>query len=190
VIHARGVILRLPTLGDYPAWRALREASADYLARVEPDWQPPVDEESFARQVAEAEAVARESRGYSFLICRPNGDLVGGVTLGPFVDRVGLLGTWIGTPFVGRGYAVRAVGVVLDIAFETLGLNSVAASVLPDNDHSIRVLEHFGFEHDPDRNIVLRVADAPRWHLVYVGSRNDWNQSQRRRREGLHRKVA
>lgn len=173
MIHARGVILRLPTLGDYPAWRALREASADYLAAVEPDWQPPLDEQSFAKHVAEVEQVAREGRGYSFLICRPNGELVGGVTLGPFVDGAGLLGTWIGAPFVGRGYAVRAVGVVLDIAFDTLGLNSVAASVLPDNDHSIRVLEHFGFEHDPDRNIVLRVDDAPILHCVYVLKKED-----------------
>jgi ribosomal-protein-alanine N-acetyltransferase len=168
VIHARGVTLRLPRIEDYPAWRALREVSAGYLARVKPDWQPPMDQESFARQVAEIETVALQDQGYSLLIHRPNGDLVGGVTLGPFVQGVGLLGTWIGAPFVGRGYAVRAVRAVLDIAFGALRLDSVAASVLPDNDASMRVLEFFGFEHDPNRNIVLRVADKPRLHLVYV----------------------
>ena len=179
--HASRVTLRLPRLEDYPAWRALREASAAYLSKVEPDWRAPMDQESFAREVEEVEKAAREGRGASLLICRPNGQLVGGVTLGPIVNGAAMLGTWIGLPWVNHGYAVRATDAVLHIAFDVLKLNKVAASVLPDNDVSTRILEYFGFEFDPSRNLVMRVGDEPRLHLVYVVTQDGWNLSGARR---------
>ena len=181
---ASRVTLRLPRLEDYPDWRALREASAAYLRKVEPEWAAPMDRERFAREVEAAEKAAREGRGASLLIRRPNGQLVGGITLGPMIDGAAMLGTWIGLPFVNHGYAVRAVDAVLHIAFDVLKLNTVAASVLPDNDPSTRILEYFGFEFDPSRNLVMTVGGAPRAHCVYVLRRDGWNRSPSKKRRG------
>lgn len=142
-----------------------------------------MDQETFARHVDEIAKAARDGKGASLLICKPNGQLVGGVTLGPIINEARMLGTWIGTPFVNQGYAIRAVDVVLRIAFDVLGLKCVAASVLPDNDPSIRILEWFGFDHDPSRNLVMRVADEPRLHLMYVVNRHGWNVSSSRQQE-------
>jgi ribosomal-protein-alanine N-acetyltransferase len=178
------VTLRLPRLEDYPAWRALRDASAAYLRKVEPEWAAPMDRERFAREVEATEKAAREGRGASLLICRPNGQLVGGITLGPIIDGAAMLGTWIGAPFVNHGYAVRAVDAVLHIAFDVLKLNVVAASVLPDNDPSTRILEYFGFEFDPSRNLVMTVGGEPRAHCVYVVRRHEWDISPSQQSRG------
>jgi ribosomal-protein-alanine N-acetyltransferase len=165
--------LSLPRLEDYVEWRALREGSRKILAAVEPGWDDSrLSMEFFAEYVERLAEAAKEGRGYSMLVRNSAGVLVGGAALGPIRDGAGLLGTWIGAPFVGRGYAVRAVAAMLDIAFGFLNLRAVGATVLVDNDPSIRILEHFGFEHDPARNIVLSVNGEPRLHLIYKVDRH------------------
>jgi [ribosomal protein S5]-alanine N-acetyltransferase len=187
-ISARGLTLRLPELEDFDAWHALRETSADYFADIEPDWRPPLDRDSFARNVEDIEKIARERKGYSFLIFNAAGQLVGGITLGPIITDSALLGTWIGAPFVGQGYAIRAVDVVLRFAFDGLRLNKVAATVLPDNNASIRILEWFGFDYEPDRNLVMRVRNDPRLHCFYLVTRDGWERSQSKQsRRGVYR---
>lgn len=45
----------------------------------------------------------------------------------------------------GQGYASEAIQLVLDFAFTTLGLQSIIATVHPDNQASIHLLKKFGF---------------------------------------------
>ena len=178
-MKARGLDLSLPTMADCAEWLALRAGSKSYLSGVEPDWRDErLKEDFFATYVAESANAAKEGAGYSMLIRNAAGVLVGGVSLGPIKDGAGFLGTWIGEPFAGRGYAIRAADVILDIAFRVLGMSAVAATVMPDNDASMRGLEYFGFEHDPDRNLIMNVAGDPRLHLVYKVNRHGVERSQ------------
>jgi 8-oxo-dGTP diphosphatase len=55
------------------------------------------------------------------------------------------VGYWIGRPFWGRGYATEALGAVVDLAFDRLGVDRVRASAMPANRASIRVQEKLGF---------------------------------------------
>ena len=55
---------------------------------------------------------------------------------------------WLGKEYWGQGYMVEAAIAALTRAATTVGLNSVWASVLPENLRSIRVLEKIGLTYE------------------------------------------
>ena len=87
---------------------------------------------------------------------RETGVLVGEVglqpleLLGPEVE----IGWTIGRERWGRGYATEAAAPWLDVAFTTLGLDEVLATVLPENAASHRVAEKLGMRRLPERRDV------------------------------------
>ncbi len=170
-IEGRGVTLRPARVEDYEAWAALRWASKPALEAVEPDWSDlTLEREAFVERIGfEAQAIAQR-KGYPFLIFKHDGVLVGGLTLGPVVERVALLGVWIGTPFAGRGYALYASHGALQFGFQRLGLDRIDATVLPENLASIRVLERLRFE-PYDRTVIFTVAGKKREHVLYARMR-------------------
>lgn len=75
-------------------------------------------------------------------------EVVGQVTVstilrGPF--RKGFLGYWVASAFDGRGHATRAVGRILTVMTEELGLHRAEAHTRMDNLASQRVLRANGF---------------------------------------------
>jgi [ribosomal protein S5]-alanine N-acetyltransferase len=170
-IKGRGVFLRPAELDDFHEWVHLRMISADYLSRVEIGWKEDrLPFAAYESRVANDALAIAEHRGYPFLIFRLDGWLVGGLTLGPIVQRVARLGTWIGTPYVGKGYALRAVQAALGFAFHEAGLERVEAITLETNVPAMRVLEHCGFALQRRRESHV-VNGEGRVHLVYSRSR-------------------
>lgn len=55
------------------------------------------------------------------------------------------IGYWLGEPYWGIGIATRAVSLVTDYAFKTLGFHRVYAGIFEYNKPSMRVLEKNGF---------------------------------------------
>ena len=51
---------------------------------------------------------------------------------------------WVLAPPCGRGYATEAGRAWLDVAFTTLGLDEVIATIRPENEASARVAERLG----------------------------------------------
>jgi len=78
----------------------------------------------------------------------------------------GELGFWLGEPFRGRGLAEEAGRAVLRLAFETLGLSEVFATVHPDNTASQRVQDRLGFPPDGRRERVKAVARGETWDVI------------------------
>lgn len=75
-------------------------------------------------------------------------DVVGWITVsdiqrGPF--QVGTVGYWIGTSHQRQGHAGRALGHLLDVMADELGLHRAEAMTSADNHASHRVLESRGF---------------------------------------------
>lgn len=170
-IEGRGVYLRPAQRADYLEFARLRFRSRFYLAAIEIVWREDVPSVAQFKATLRGEARAiAEGRGYPFLIFRRDGVLVGGITLGPIVQRVARLGTWIGTPYVGKGYALRAVEAALRFAFHEAALARVEAITLADNLASIRVLLYHGFV-DTGRREAYAVAGVERAHLVYSKGR-------------------
>ena len=174
MIIGRGVYLRPALPADYPQWFNLRSASMAYLRRSEPGWTREGDgPERYARDVESGQRAIREGIGYPLLIFRHDWRLVGGLQIGPIKDKSARLGIWIGKPFAGRGYAIRAVYAALAFAFDHLGLDRIDATALPDNSASIRVMKHLGFKRESGRVESIKVKGFARYHLVYSISKGE-----------------
>lgn len=60
----------------------------------------------------------------------------------------GMLGYWLLPEERGQGYMTEGVAVLLDHAFDTLGLHRVFAWTIDDNEPSQRLLRRLGFTHE------------------------------------------
>ncbi len=103
--------------------------------------------EGVAAHLEQMQDAAAADRAHAFLI-RVEGRLVGRINL-HHVEREhhnrATLGYRLGADAQGRGWASAAVGLLLPIAFEELGLWRLEAVVRPGNPASVRVLEKNGF---------------------------------------------
>ena len=81
---------------------------------------------------------------------RETGRLVGDVVLfwRSENDREGEVGYILDPAFSGRGYATEAVGALLDVGFEGLGLHRIAARIDERNTASAGVVERLGFRRE------------------------------------------
>jgi len=110
------------------------------------------------------EATADDEGSFNLLVClsddeatddpSPGGandasaDPIGAVNLFD-VDRVsGTLSYWLDEAHRGNGYATEAVSLLVDHAFDEVGLHRVAAETFEANDASQRLLDRLGFVYE------------------------------------------
>lgn len=72
--------------------------------------------------------------------------LVGSNNLTPKGEGKAELGSWVGGEHIGKSYASRARRLLLDFAFNTLGLEEVFSDIVVDNEKSRRSILKSGFE--------------------------------------------
>jgi ribosomal-protein-alanine N-acetyltransferase len=88
-----------------------------------------------------------------------------GVTRGPFQSC--RLGYWVAESANGQGLATRAVGEILRLAFDELGLHRVEAGTLVHNKASQRVLERNGFVRFGLAPEYLQIAGRWQDHVMF-----------------------
>ncbi len=173
-----GVHLRLPLIGDYPAWATLREQSRNFLTPWEPTW--PADDltrASFRRRIRRYAEDQRNDLAYAFLIFRSSDNaLVGGLTLANIrrgVAQAGSIGYWVGAPFARQGYMTAAVRALVPFSFRSLRLHRLEAACLPANAASIGLLEKTGFKREGYARGYLCINGLWQDHLLYARLRDD-----------------
>lgn len=72
--------------------------------------------------------------------------MVGSNNLTPEGNGRAELGSWIGKQYIGQGYAGRGRSLLVDFAFNTLGLNELYCDIVVGNDASRRSVEKSGFD--------------------------------------------
>jgi ribosomal-protein-alanine N-acetyltransferase len=179
-----GVALRPLAPDDVPALAAAYARNAEHLA----PWEParPDDfatEAAQAPRVAETLAAAATGSALPLVLARPQAgagpggeagggsdEIVGtltlsGITRGAFQSAD--LGYWTDHRLQGRGLMSAAVGAVVAIARDGLGLHRLQASTLPENDRSQAVLARAGFERIGYAPSYLRIAGRWRDHVLF-----------------------
>jgi ribosomal-protein-alanine N-acetyltransferase len=104
------------------------------------------------KRIQESLTLKEEDKQYTFgIFLTAKDELIGIVELTEIV-RGPLQSCWIGYYLDqgqnGRGYMTEAVRLVVDYAFDVLGLHRIEAGVMPHNIGSIRVLEKAGFHKE------------------------------------------
>lgn len=138
--------------GERVTLRPIERSDADIVQRAynEPDFQDgflldhPRNRDEIEAQIEER---AEADDGIELLICveeRP----VGRVSIRDIRQDHGDLGYWLLPEERGQGYTTEGVALLVDHAFEMLGLHRVYARTIDDNDASRAVLRRLGFTHE------------------------------------------
>ena len=166
-------LIRVPEMGDYEQWAALRAVSRAFLTPWEPIW-PSNDlaRTAFRSRIRQYWRDIDEDIAYPYFIYTPDGEtLVGALTLSNVrrgVAQTATLGYWIGEPHARHGYMTSAVRLICDFAFRHLGLHRVEAACLPHNAASIGLLRKCGFAQEGLARGYLKIAGEWRDHLLFA----------------------
>lgn len=171
------VFLRPPERGDYEAWASLRASSREFLAPWEPTWPPDaLSRANFRARVARYAEDWRTDQAYNFFIFDYDETLVGGIGLSNVrrgVSESASLGYWVGESFARQGYMTAALPLVVDFAFERLGLHRLEAACLPSNIPSRSLLAGAGFQQEGYAREFLCIAGKWQDHVLFAILRGD-----------------
>jgi [ribosomal protein S5]-alanine N-acetyltransferase len=84
------------------------------------------------------------------------------------------LGYSIDAELEGRGLMTRAVGRVVEHAFDALGMHRVMANYLPENTRSASLLDRLGFEREGVAKKYLLIAGEWRDHVLTARVNDAW----------------
>lgn len=95
-------------------------------------------------------ALINGSEFHYAVVIKGTDELVGiaGIKNIDYKNRKCEVGYWLGKQFWGRGYASEAVSLLLYVAFMSLNLNKVYATVFTFNERSAAVLQQLGFKRE------------------------------------------
>ena len=183
VLRHGEVQVRPLRLRDAGAWSEIRLRNRAWLAPWEgsPPAQPPMEwadrcsPSAYAAMLRLLRREARAGRALPFAVWHRD-RLVGQVTLNSIVRGAldgGALGYWVDERVAGRGVTPTAVALVVDHAFEALGLHRVEAQVSPINPASLRVVAKLGFRREGLFERFLHIDGAWRDHLCHALLRED-----------------
>lgn len=170
--------LRVATLGDHDQWARLREASWDHLTEWEQTWEPRhLSLASFKKRLRAYDRDHRRGGGlYLFAFRREDSALVGAVTLTNIrygAIRSGLLGYWIGAPFLRLGFGAAAVGAVVGHGVRAIELNRIEAACQPENVASQQLLARCGFLKEGRARDYLHINGSWRDHDIHAITARD-----------------
>jgi ribosomal-protein-alanine N-acetyltransferase len=145
---------------------ALYAANRAFLAPYD-----PVRADAFYTPEGQRERIAKQGDGGDRRFAILDGEAIAGtISLANIVRgafRSATTGYWIDRARNGRGLATGAVGELVRVAFEEVGLHRVEAGTLVDNVASQRVLEKNDFERIGIARRYLLIAGEWRDHVLF-----------------------
>ncbi|WP_433590581.1 GNAT family N-acetyltransferase [Nocardia sp. CA-145437] len=175
-LHGSTLLLRLPRYTDFPQWRALRLRDRAFL---EPFWHTSPrcwaerhTEKAWVRECLEAATNARTGRRVATVI-EIDGRFAGQVEIGNIDDRAkqGEMGIWIDARLGRHGFGGIAAGLILDFAFDALGLERVNAPISPGNAAATSGAVQIGFVREGRMRLHFDVGGARADHDLWSMTR-------------------
>jgi ribosomal-protein-alanine N-acetyltransferase len=87
----------------------------------------------------------------------------------------GTIGYWIDQDQAGHGYIAEAVVVVVQFAFEQLGLHRVEICIVPRNERSHRVMQKLGVREEGLAQRYLEINGVWEDHVRYGMTVEEWH---------------
>jgi ribosomal-protein-alanine N-acetyltransferase len=172
VLRHGAVTVRPIAHGDARAWKAARQANADWLRPWDATVPPGGAERpaTFRALVRRLERSAREGATMPFAI-EVDGQFAGQVTVNNIVRgsaQFASIGYWLDRAFAGRGVMPLAVAMVIDHCFTTAGLHRIEIAIRPENTNSLRVVEKLGLREIGYAPRFLHIDGDWRDHRLYA----------------------
>jgi ribosomal-protein-alanine N-acetyltransferase len=181
-LTGRRVQLRPLTPADWDAWREVRIRCRDWLVKWEPKPSPGHPDPTQDRRAFLARCGARDRErelgsGFGFGIFvggRFSGEInLNSIQRGPFQNAY--IGYWMDEAMAGNSYTPEAVAVLLQFAFEELGLHRVQISIIPRNSASRRVVEKLDLRAEGIAERYLEINGTWEDHIRFAITSEEWD---------------
>jgi [ribosomal protein S5]-alanine N-acetyltransferase len=180
-LYGRRVMMRPLAANDFREWSEVRRRNHDWLTVWEPSRQPhhadPVlDRGAFTSRCLQRDRDRASGTAYQFGLFVDQ-HVAGEVNINNVVRgamQSATIGYWIDQAHAGQGYVAEAVVVVLQFAFEQLGLHRVEICIVPRNERSRRIVEKVKIR---DEGVALRYLEINGvWedHIRYGITAEEW----------------
>jgi len=180
-LYGRRVMMRPLAANDFREWSEVRRRNHDWLTVWEPSRQPhhadPVlDRGAFTSRCLQRDRDRASGTAYQFGLFVDQ-HVAGEVNINNVVRgamQSATIGYWIDQAHAGQGYIAEAVVVVLQFAFEQLGLHRVEICIVPRNERSRRIVEKLKIR---DEGVALRYLEINGvWedHIRYGITAEEW----------------
>ena len=134
-----------------------------------------------------------DGRARGFVVARTADDAIVGVINVNDIIRGGFssasLGYYGSAAHACRGYMTEALGLVLDQAFDVIGLHRIEANVQPANANSLALIARLGFRKEGFSPRFLQIDGAWRDHERWAILAEEWHASRRAPNEHVSRVV-
>ncbi len=175
---------RIALVAQVPEDRELFAAwshNSDYLRNLDDDPIRPINPASIEGWVGQPVQQGGESQSF-MIVTLPENKRIGFVALFDikYPNAAAMFAIGIGDPeYRGKGYGPEAIGLLLDYAFDELGLHRVGLRVMSYNTAGIRAYEKVGFRLEGTiRQAVWR--EGKRWDILNYGFlRDEWLAKRR-----------
>ena len=188
-LYGKRVMLRPLTANDFREWSEVRRRNQDWLTVWEPSRpihqsDPVTDRSAFTGRCLQRDRDRSNGSAYQFGMFLDQ-HVAGEVNLNNVIRgamQSGTIGYWVDQAHAGNGYIAEAVVVVIQFAFEQLGLHRVEICIAPRNERSRRVMEKLHIRDEGLAQRYLEINGVWEDHIRYGMTAEEW---QERRHELL-----
>ena len=181
-LYGSRVMMRPLAATDFRAWSEVRLRNDSWLTVWEPQRHPnlpdPVtDRSAFTSRCVQRDRDRAAGDAYQFGLFIDQ-QIAGEVNLNNVIRgamQSGTVGYWIDEQHAGRGYVAEGVVVLIQFAFEQLGLHRVEICIVPRNTNSRRVMEKLEIRDEGLAQRYLEINGVWEDHIRYGMTSEEWH---------------
>lgn len=181
ILLGRRVLLRPLTIDDFEEWAEVRTRCEDWLTKWEPRALHGVPTAQNNRLAFAARCAARDRErdsgsGFGFGIFMQQ-RFIGEINLNNVLRGAcqnAYIGYWIDQSAAGQNFMPESLVVIMQYAFETLGLHRIQVAIIPRNQPSIRVVEKLGLRNEGIAERYLEINGVWEDHYRFAMTVEEW----------------
>ncbi|MFN3255561.1 MAG: GNAT family N-acetyltransferase [Ilumatobacter sp.] len=175
-------MLRPLAPSDFRTWSDVRQRNADWLTVWEPSRQahqpdPTTDRSAFASRCLQRDRDRAAGTAFQFGIFIDQ-QIAGEVNLNNVIRgamQSCTIGYWIDQAHAGHGYTAEGVVLVMQFAFEQLGLHRVEICIVPRNHRSRRIMEKLDIRDEGIAQRYLEINGVWEDHIRFGMTTEEWS---------------
>jgi len=181
ILKGRHVALRPLRETDFDEWQKVRINNHEWLTKWEPlrspgQKDPAQDKSTFEMRCRSRERERQLGTGWGFGVFVDE-NFVGEINLNNVIQgafQSAHVGYWIAADQAGRGYIPESLVLLMQFAFEKVGLHRLQISIVPRNSASRRVVEKLNLRCEGLSEKYLEIAGVWEDHLRFAITAEEW----------------
>jgi ribosomal-protein-alanine N-acetyltransferase len=181
-LYGKRIMMRPLAVNDFREWSEVRQRNAAWLTVWEPSRfpsqpDPVTDKSAFASRCLQRDRDRASGTAFQFALF-VDGRIAGEVNLNNLIRgamQSCTVGYWIDEAHAGHGYTAEGVALVMQFAFEQLGLHRVEICIVPRNVRSRRIMEKLEIREEGVAERYLEINGVWEDHIRYAMTVEEWD---------------